>query len=78
MRILDKNFLKVNSHLLTAKGERIPSMIYSYETKSKLYDIIVVDDNSGRFFCRTNSRKTEANAYHREIDKHFNLMLEGL
>lgn len=78
MRFVDRNFHRGDGHILRTSGQRVPTRIYSYETKTKLYDIIVVDDDSGSFFCRVNSRKCDASAVHHEIDKFYNLGLKLL
>ena len=69
----DANFRRCNSHQLTKEGQRIPTVIYSYESKSKLYDVVLAE--TGQFICRTNSRVTLPSAAHHEIDKFFNLGL---
>jgi hypothetical protein len=76
MKYTDYNFRKSDGHILTPTGGKLPTKIYSYETKTKLYDIIVASD--GRHICRVNSRKCECRAAHHEIDKFYNLGLKLL
>jgi hypothetical protein len=70
----DSNFRKTQTHMLKSTHEKTPAVCYSYETRSKLYDIIVTED--GRAIIRINSRKAEVGPTHREIDKFFNLALD--
>lgn len=72
----DENFRKVNTHMLAPKGEHIPCKCYSYETRTKLFDIIVKDSDPSAFVIRTNSKKSDVRIAHHEIDKHFNLGLK--
>jgi hypothetical protein len=69
----DANFRKCHCHQVARDGTKLPTVIYSYESKSKLYDIVV--PAVGFFTCRTNMRRVEAGPAHHEIDKFFNLAL---
>ena len=71
----DANFRKIYGHS-TATGRPVPVEIYSYEGRSKIYDIAV--HSPSQFVCRINMRKAEAGPTHREIDRFFNLGLEGM
>lgn len=73
----DANFRTAHTHLLRPRGERVPAKIYYYESKSKLYDVIVPEDGTAPTF-RVNSKRSLPGPVHREIDKFFNLALEGV
>jgi hypothetical protein len=73
----DANFRKVFGHRVDEYGRPVPVEIYIYEGKTKIYDIIV-HSMPDKYTCRVNSRKTEIGPAHKEIDKYFNLSLEGV
>lgn len=74
MRYLDRSFHRGDGYIQTSTGAKLSTRIYSYETKTKLYDIVVVED--GRHICRVNSHKAECGPVHHEIDKFYNLGLK--
>lgn len=73
----DANFRKNITHLQQQGGGKVPATCYVYESKSKVYDIIVLDDTK-KFMCRVNFRRSDPKFAHREIDKFFNLALGGI
>lgn len=69
----DANFRKTFTHMQGVFRAKIDCVCYSYEGKSKLYDIVVPEVGAPIF--RTNMKRTTPTAAHHEIDRFFNLAL---
>ncbi|KKK76316.1 hypothetical protein LCGC14_2864860 [marine sediment metagenome] len=75
MNLSKNNFSKGDTRFLGADGKIRPAKVYTYETKSKLYDIYIIE---GKKFVRINMGKlgvliSDWHPIHYAIARHFHL-----
>jgi len=74
MKLLEKNFNKVKGTCLY-KGQACSLTYHSYESETKLYDVLVVElpNNSTVKLYETNRKSCGCGLYHKAIEKHYNI-----